>query len=107
MGTKKQEIAFDDRIFSVSIYLYMKIQDAVHALILFDQKKLISRKTILRSSSGTDYKFIRVDTQLNWPRLIAEDDKGLEVILNSKDVRSLQLEAREPGLSLEPFSTPP
>lgn len=85
----------------------MKIQDAVHALILFDQKKLIPRKTLLRSSNGSSYKFIRVDTQLNWPRIIAEDSSGKELILNSKEVRLLDLDSVEPGLVIETFLPPP
>ncbi len=84
----------------------MKIQDAVHALILFDQKKLTPRKTLLRSSNGSSYKFIRVDTQLNWPRMIAEDTDGKEVILNSKEVRLLGLDAEDPGLVIESFIAP-
>jgi hypothetical protein len=85
----------------------MKINDAVHALILFDQKKLIPRKTILRSSNGCCYKFIRVDTQLNWPRIIAEDLSGNEMVLNSKDVRLLDLNSEEPGIVIDTFLPPP
>ena len=85
----------------------MKINDAIHALILFDQKKLTSRKTILKSSSGAQYKFIRVDTQLNWPRLIVEDNLGNEVIINSKDMRVLNFEAEEPYPRTEVFIDPP
>lgn len=85
----------------------MRIQDAVHALILFDQKKLTPRKTILRSSNGCSYKFIRVDTQLNWPRIIAEDTFGNEVILNSKEVRLLDLDSEEPSIVIETFLPPP
>ena len=84
----------------------MKIQDAVHALILFDQKKLTPRKTLLRSSNGSSYKFIRVDTQLNWPRIIAEDISGKEVILNSKEVRHLDLDSEEPSIFIETFHPP-
>ncbi len=85
----------------------MKIQDAVHALILFDQKKLTPRKTVLRSSNGTQYKFLRVDTQLNWPRIIAEDTSGKEVILNSREVRLLDLDSEEPSIVIETFLPPP
>ena len=85
----------------------MKIHDAIHALILFDQKKLTPRKTILRSSNGSSYKFIRVDTQLNWPRIIAEDPTGKEFILNSKEVRLLDLESEEPNLVIETFLPSP
>lgn len=85
----------------------MKIHDSIHALILFDQKKLTPRKTILRSSNGTRYKFIRVDTQLNWPRIIAEDLSGNEMVLNSKDVRLLDLNSEEPGIVIDTFLPPP
>lgn len=84
----------------------MKIHDAVHALILFDQKKLTPRKTLLKTSNGNQFKFIRVDTQLNWPRIIVEDHSGNELILNSKEVRVLNLEAEELYPKLERFIDP-
>jgi len=85
----------------------MKIQDAVHALILFDQKKLIPRKTLLKTSVGTIYKFIRVDTQLNWPRIVVEDSKGNQLLLDSKVCRTSGLTAEDPGIFVEAFEAPP
>lgn len=85
----------------------MKIHDPFHALILFDQKKLIPRKTILRTSSGSTFKFIRVDTQLNWPRVIVEDSSRVEMVLQSKDVQSFQFETEEPLISIEDFQEIP
>lgn len=79
----------------------MKIHDAIHALILFDQKKLLPRKTILKSATGNSFRFIRVDTQLNWPRVIAEDIHGTECILGSKELRQLELSAENPGIIIE------
>lgn len=84
----------------------MKIKDAVHALILFDQKKLIPRRTLLISSMGMKFKFIRVDTQLNWPRVIVEDEFGKEFVLNSKDVALSSFLAKEPEITVESFIPP-
>lgn len=80
----------------------MKIHDAIHALILFDQKKIIPRKTLFRSSLGTEYKFIRVDTQLNWPRVIVEDLAGEQFILNQKEFRLQDFIAIEPEIRIVP-----
>lgn len=85
----------------------MKIHDAVHALILFDQKKLIPRKTLLKSSTGAVYRFIRVDTQLNWPRIVVEDSKGNQLLLDSKVCRTSGLVAEDPGIVVETFESPP
>jgi hypothetical protein len=84
----------------------MKILDALHALILSDQKKLISRRTILTSASGDNFKFIRVDTKLNWPRLIVQDRGGKEFVFNSKEVSSFNFTAKEPDLLIEDFIDP-
>lgn len=85
----------------------MKIHDAVHALILYDQKKLLTKKTVLRSSCGLFFKFIRVDTQLNWPRIIVEDRNGIEVILNARELKILSLETEEVPITMEPFTPAP
>lgn len=84
----------------------MKINDSIHALILFDQKKLLPRRTILTSATGSKYKFIRVDTQLNWPRVIVEDVFGKEFVLNSKEVSLNSFIATDPEFKLEPFVDP-
>ena len=84
----------------------MKINDAVHALILFDQKKLIPRRTLLISATGINFKFIRMDTQLNWPRVIVEDEHGEELVLNSKNVALNAFTAREPEIKVEAFIDP-
>lgn len=78
----------------------MKINDAIHALILFDQKILIAKRTLLISSAGIKFKFIRVDTQLNWPRVIVEDECGKELVLNSKEVTLNSFTAEEEYLAI-------
>lgn len=80
----------------------MKIHDAIHALILFDQKILIPRKTILISSNGSNFKFIRVDTQLNWPRLIVEDSNKNNIIFGAQDLKKLELKIQQPEITVEP-----
>lgn len=73
----------------------MKIFDAIHALILFDQKKLLPRKTHLESKSGARYLFVRVDTKLNWPRVFVEDMLKNEIIWNGADLKKQELEILE------------
>ena len=80
----------------------MKIYDAIHALILSDQKKIIPRKTVFRNTLGTEYKFIRVDTQLNWPRIIVEDYLGYEIILNQRDFRLQEITVIESLITVVP-----
>ena len=81
----------------------MKIHDAIHALILFDQKILIPRKTILISLNGSNFKFIRVDTQLNWPRLIVEDCNRKNIIFGAQDLKKLELKIHQPEITVEPL----
>ena len=84
----------------------MKINNAIHALNLLDQKNLISKRTILTSKSGVKFKFYRVDTQLNWLRVIVEDELGKEIVLNSKDVFLNSFIASEPEIRVEAFILP-
>lgn len=79
----------------------MKIHDAVHALILYDRKILIPGKTLLKTSAGKTYKFLRVDTQLNWPRLIVEDSNKENIILSGQDLKKLELEFYQPEITIE------
>lgn len=70
----------------------MIITDAVHALILFDQKKLLPKKSRLLAASGDIYLFVRVDTKLNWPRIFVQDQKKEIFTWNSSEIRMLKLE---------------
>lgn len=80
----------------------MKILNAVHALILFDQKILLPRKTKLRSDAGDVYLFIRVDTQLNWPRIIVEDKNKIELVWNGLSIKKMNIKIQEshPGIEI-------
>lgn len=79
----------------------MKIHDAVHALVLFDQKQLIPWKTQLKGRSSEIFKFIRVDTRLNWPRLIVQDAKRQERIFNGQELRKLELQIMPSEITVE------
>jgi hypothetical protein len=81
----------------------MKICNAVLALILYDQKKLVPRKTRLKSESGEIFLFIRVDTQLNWPRIIVEDQTKNELVWNNLDVKRRDLEIVENSITVETY----
>ncbi len=80
----------------------MKILDAIHALILHDQKILKPGRTLLKNVSGEIYKFIRVDTKLNWPRLIARDSKGIDCILNAQDLKNCEFQIIQHEITMEP-----
>lgn len=81
----------------------MKIHDAIHALILYDQKILIPWKTLLKTVSGETYRFIRVDTQLNWPRLIVHKSNKIDCILNGQDLRKCEFKILQPEIAIEPL----
>lgn len=101
-----QDIALDFSVFFP--YLgFMKIENAIHALILQDQKKLLPRKSKLKTSNGKTFLFVKVDTQLNWPRIIVEDDAKNEFVWNGMEVRKRDLKILDQNPTVEIFYEAP
>lgn len=80
----------------------MDIESPLHALILLDKKTITRRKTRMRSRSGEEYLFVRIDTYM-YPSIVLESASGLEEEWDYRKLRHEGLEILKDEIRLVPF----